>query len=158
LKILNDIISSSQNTGASIAHNERIRELHWLDSVSPPISWQVYKGEVIKMREHAEKQKKSLNSVYSAMIPENVQLPSPFHSWRFQIRIPFKDKLIDKINQAGLFASGHYYPASKLFGDGRCIESELLFSTVVNLFNDFYFTLEKAKKTSTIVCKHLDTI
>ena len=92
------------------------------------------------------KHKEKLNAIYRKNLPASIQLPAPYLHWRFHIIVPNKDEILKAIFDAGLFASGHYKPQAE-----GCTVSTNLYSHVINLFNDFYFTEDQAKAVCEIV-------
>lgn len=92
------------------------------------------------------KHKEQLNDIYRENLPTAIQLPSPYQHWRFNIVVPNKEEILKALFDAGLFASGHYKPQA----DG-CNIATNLYTHVINLFNDFYFTEEQAKKCCKII-------
>ncbi len=96
------------------------------------------------------KHKEQLNDIYRENLPTAIQLPSPYQHWRFNIVVPNKEDILNALFDAGLFASGHYNPQA----DGCSVASNL-YTHVINLFNDFYYTEEQAIKTCEIINKHL---
>jgi hypothetical protein len=97
----------------------------------------------------ADEHKRRLNAVYQSGLPAEIQFPSGFHGWRFQIRVPGSARLLERLKDAGLFASRHYPP----LGDFPVARE--LHRTVVNLFNDRYYSEEQARTTCEIVRAHL---
>jgi len=95
------------------------------------------------MRDHKHK----LNSIYQKGIPSNMHLGKVFEGWRFSILTDNRDDLLEAIFQEkGLFASSHYIPIDYKYTDVPAQSSNAceISSKVVNLFNDFRFTEEKA--------------
>ncbi|MEQ8857304.1 MAG: hypothetical protein RIC56_01530 [Pseudomonadales bacterium] len=109
----------------------------WIPSEGLEISTPAYLEEIRRRIGPIASHKAILNDVYRSTIPERLQLGMGYCSWRFQLRTPNKAALLEEIFQAGQFASGHYYPASRLFGGSYCPRAEDLYADVVNLFNDF---------------------
>jgi dTDP-4-amino-4,6-dideoxygalactose transaminase len=128
----------------------------WLETRKSGISWQGHRQKIIDRCKVVDLQKQRLNDIYCDAVSASVQLPRQFHAWRFQIAVEEKKPLLMKIFQAGLFASGHFFPASLLFG-GRSKEvAEKLHGRIVNLFNDMYFTEDQALRVGEIVRRHVD--
>tara|TARA_B110000003_G_scaffold275815_1_gene319597 strand:+ start:352 stop:1224 length:873 start_codon:yes stop_codon:yes gene_type:complete len=101
-----------------------------------------------------QKHKAELNSIYKKGIPSNLHLGRGFENWRFSILIDKKDDLLEKIfEEDDLFASSHYAPSIYQCADNSCINSNAYFisSRIVNLFNDFRFNAEKAKRVVRII-------
>lgn len=97
----------------------------------------------------ADEHKARLNAIYERELPAEIQFPAGFHGWRFHIRVPGSENLLARLKAAGLFASRHY-PALGDFPVAR-----ELHRSVVNLFNDRYYSEEQARTTCGIVRAHL---
>lgn len=111
--------------------------------------WVLNEGEVLAVMYAAIAQKEKLNAIYRKELPKAIQLPDAYQHWRFNIIVPNKEDILNALFDAGLFASGHYNPQS----DG-CNVASNLYTHVINLFNDFYYTEEQAIKTCEIIKKH----
>ena len=112
------------------------------------------KNKIPLIKEHKEK----LNSIYKNGIPNNFHLGDAFNNWRFSILIDNKDKLLEEIfKEEGLFASSHFQAIDREFLDNpvQSSNAHIISSRIVNLFNDFRFTEEKAIKTVEIVNKFI---
>ena len=108
------------------------------------------KRELPLMREH----KSRINAVYRNEIPSDLHLGEVFENWRFSILIDNKDKLLEKIFQEkGLFASSHYAPIDCKYVKNPMQNSnaQKISVRIVNFFNDFRFTEEKAASITQIV-------
>lgn len=116
----------------------------WLDASEPDVEWTIYRDLVEKQVSKVLVAKKAINHVYADKLPPDIQLASPFQSWRFNIHVADKPALLTEINKAGLFASGHYDSLNGLFGIGSGNNARALHRHIVNLFNDDYFDVERA--------------
>lgn len=105
-------------------------------------------------------QRERLNNIYQCNLPSSIQFPKAYQAWRFNILIPKnkKQKILDAIFEAGLFASSHYHSANRLFDNCHFINSDQLFSQVVNLFNDDNYSETKAYKTCEVINMVLKSI
>jgi hypothetical protein len=113
-----------------------------------------YKADIQKriplMRQHKER----INGIYRKKISSDLHLGEDFENWRFSILINNKELLLKKIFQEeGLFASSHYAAIDYKYVDSPIQDSNShkIAGNIVNLFNDFRFTEEKAIKTAEIV-------
>lgn len=104
------------------------------------------------------RQREAINSIYSKNLPSALQLEPGFQQWRFNIRVipNIKDNILSELFNNGLFASSHYHSANRLFDNKTYEVSDQLFNSVINLFNDGYYTIEMAKKTCNIINKVLN--
>lgn len=114
-----------------------------------------YLNKILEFVAKREQRKKILNGIYANGLPSTVQLPLIFQEWRFNILIPprLKNHVLQSLFDNGLFASSHYHSANRLFDTQSFPVSDNLFNQVVNLFNDDYYTEEKAICTCEIINK-----
>lgn len=92
--------------------------------------------------------------VYMESLPQGIQLDANYQNWRFNIRLDklCKRKIMTKLFEEHLFASSHYQPVGTLFGlEETFYMSDDIHATIINLFNDHYFTEEMALKTCKII-------
>lgn len=121
-------------------------DCHWLDVATPDISWldfrKLVNNELIRIR----KLKVAINSVYSSRLPKIVQLSPEFQGWRFNIHVRDKASLLNAVQAAGFFASGHYDSLAGIFGVGQGHCARTFNNHIVNFFNDRYFSISQATK------------
>lgn len=128
----------------------------WLDLRAPDQSWQQYSARVLQETTASAIRKAELNAIYRRLIPAHVQLPDDLCQWRFNIRVARAEALEQAIFAEQLFASRHYSPAPKAFGDtGAYLVAAALHAEIVNLFNDRYFDRERATRVAAIVRAHI---
>lgn len=98
-------------------------------------------------------QRVAINEIYSSLLPLSIQLDKEYQSWRFNIRVApsLKEKILYNLFKNGLFASTHYHSANRLFDKQAYPVSDSLFKSVINLFNDKYYSQEKAFETCEII-------
>jgi len=84
-----------------------------------------------------------------------VQFPIAYQNWRFNIKVPKRNELLEKIFEVGLFASTHYPSVTHLFNQIKASNAEEYNTNILNLFNDFRFDLDKAKKITSLINEHL---
>lgn len=125
----------------------------WLDTAMPEEKWTAYRHRVEQEFIRISEMKKITNSIYSAKLPPEVQFPGSFQSWRFNIQVREKEKVLDAIRREGLFASGHYDSLAGLFGVGTAPFAKIVHRHVINLFNDRYFSPEQAIKLTDVLTK-----
>ena len=90
--------------------------------------------------------KSVLNSIYKTSLPTHIQLPDKFQNWRFNISVPNKDVILKSLFSMGLFASSHYPSLSN-----QCPIAINLQKSIINLFNDFYYSEEQAIQTCEVI-------
>lgn len=100
--------------------------------------------EMGRMKTH----KQMINDIYKEQLSAVKTLSDDFNQWRYNILVENKHVVLKKLFEAGLFASSHYQLSSRLFVDGYFPNAQKLYDKVINLFNDKYFTCEKAKKAA----------
>ena len=124
----------------------------WLkmDSYDNPLEYLKRIDAIIPLR---NKQRENINSIYSRNLPITTQMDPAFQQWRFNIRVPshLKDTILCELFKNGLFASNHYHSVNRLFDNKKYAVSDQLFESVINLFNDGYYSLVKAQKTCDII-------
>lgn len=131
---------------------KHLSSLNWLED-SMMEEEEAYKQEVRRQYSLITEKKKRLNDIYRSMIPGQLCMPDIYHSWRFQVLLTNAGEVEAKIFQTeGLFASRHY----RVWGNGlfskECFPvAERVAAHIVNLFNDGYYTEEKAVKTAEII-------
>jgi dTDP-4-amino-4,6-dideoxygalactose transaminase len=113
----------------------------------------IYLQEIAQNKKERSKQRKKINSIYCEFLPESICLQSGYQDWRFNILVPpeLKQEILDSLFANGLFASSHYHSANRLFDNNEYKNSDRLFSGVINLFNDKYYTEERAINTCKII-------
>lgn len=109
-------------------------------------TWTLDEKTLLAKMDAVIKHKEKLNAIYRKNLPTAFQLPAPYQHWRFNIIVPNKEEILKALFEAGLFASGHYNPQA----DG-CNVATNLYTHVINLFNDFYYTEEQAKMCCEII-------
>lgn len=98
-------------------------------------------------------QREELNMIYRESLPDSIQLKKEYQNWRFNIMVPstIKNELLNTLFENRLFASSHYHSANRLFDTSEYMYSDRLFCQIINLFNDKYYTAEKAIRTCEII-------
>lgn len=127
----------------------------WLDRRLPELSFAEYKEKVLSEFYHAQRRKNQINGIYYDRIPDQIQFPSEYQNWRFNVRVRDKNVLLDKIFSHGLFASSHYASLAGIFSDGTAPTADKLHRQVINLFNDRRFSVEQAERVCDIVCDYV---
>ena len=98
-----------------------------------------------------DEHKVRINGIYHDILPSQTSLGPEFNDWRFNILVDDKIGILDAIFEAGGFASGHYRPATFLFGDDSTPIAAGLFRRVVNLFNDSHIEDKLAERIATSI-------
>lgn len=124
----------------------RDKGLNWLDTSLPRYPWDEYRALVEAELVQVERRKCEINEVYASSFPHSVQFPKEFQSWRFNIHVSNKERVLAAVMGAGFFASGHYDALNLTFGPGSGEMARLVSSQVVNFFNDRYFSTDQASR------------
>jgi len=155
---------SSQAHDALVAQFRRLKERpgrfeyrdsDWLDAGDVGACWQDSETLVRPRAEDAAVQRATLNECYLSFLPREYCLPKAFWNRRFHVWVSEPVALLKSIFDAGLFASSHYTTLIPAFGRGCAPNAAILGGKVVNLFNDFRYALEKAKRTARLVADFL---
>jgi hypothetical protein len=125
----------------------------WLELGPPERAWDEQRRIVIDAAEAADRQKETLNAIYTRGLPREIQFAPELQRWRFNIRVAAPEKLIESIFAAGLFASRHYPPF-----EGGYPAAARVHGSIVNLFNDRYFDEARAHRAVDVVLRHLDEL
>ena len=142
---------------AAIRNREKFayEDSDWLQTNSTLTSWSDYRTQVADELENSRAQRNKLNAIYGSLLPSDVQFPSSFQNWRFNIRVSNKSRILHAIFGAGLFASSHYASLAGIMTDGTCPGAEVLHGSVINLFNDHHFDEAKAEKVCEVILQNL---
>lgn len=121
------------------------------DDIELPDYETLISEDVEKWQEH----KRKITEIYNSELPYQIQLPSEMNSWRFNIIVNNRDKIINQLFRNNLFASAHYASIGTILNGQSCPNADHLNQKIINLFKDKYYTEEKAKKTVDIIRKNL---
>lgn len=117
----------------------------------------LYLAKIENLLKEINTHKKKIDNIYKTNLPNEIILDKNANIWRFNILINEKEILLKEIFKNNLFASTHFYSASKLFKNEKKKNTDKLYKNVVNLFNDQRFNETKALKLSEIIYKHYKT-
>jgi hypothetical protein len=131
------------------------RDSNWLQIDLPFPAWYDYSLQIETRKKASLIQRRSLNQIYESRLPKEIQLPSEYQIWRFNIRVKNKQQVLNAIFDAGLFASSHYASLAGIMVDGSAPHAEALADEVVNLFNDEHFDEQKAQQTCEVILRNL---
>jgi hypothetical protein len=127
----------------------------WLELDAPEMSWRCFRRRVVGAARVSDARKRRLNAIYAEALPAEIQLPSRFQSWRFNVLVPEPDRLVSRLFAANLFASRHYPSLAGVFAPGPFPAAAGLHRLVVNLFNDHHFDERMACRATEVVAAHL---
>jgi dTDP-4-amino-4,6-dideoxygalactose transaminase len=127
----------------------------WLQIDPPFPAWYDYSLQIEAKRSASLNRRESLNQIYASCLPQEIQLPQSYQTWRFNIRVKNRSQIMGEIFNAGLFASSHYVSMAGIMADGSAPFAEALADEVINLFNDDHFDEEKAHKVCDTILRNL---
>jgi hypothetical protein len=107
----------------------------WLETEANLPDWSSYRRRVKSALDVSLAHRSEINTVYVSCLPDEIQLPAEYQTWRFNIRVSGRDGLLSDIFAGGLFASAHYASLAGIMAPGTCLNAEELASHVINLFN-----------------------
>lgn len=131
------------------------RDGDWLQIDPTFPAWYDYSRQIETRKKASLIQRQLLNQIYESRLPKEIQLPSEYQTWRFNIRVKNKSQILSAIFDAGLFASSHYASLAGIMADGSAPHAEALADKIINLFNDEHFDEDKAQQTCDIVLRNL---
>lgn len=131
------------------------QDCDWLETDTPVPAWELYLERIERRLIESLEQRIALNQIYADRLPVEIQLPGGFQTWRFNLRVKNKRRILEKIFAAGLFASSHYASLAGIMGDGDAPHAAALAEDVINLFNDHHYTAAQAEQTCTIILENL---
>jgi len=118
-------------------------------------AWYDYRQQIKAGLKESMERCRALNAIYAANLPGEVQLPNEYQTWRFNIRVKNKKRVLDAIFKAGLFASSHYASLAGIMAEGSALRAEMLANEVINLFNDHHFTAPQAEQVCAVIMENL---
>ena len=141
----------------AIQNRERFtyHDSDWLQIDPPFPAWYDYSLRIKTRLVQSLNRREALNRIYESNLPKEIQLPTKYQTWRFNIRVKNKSQILGAIFKAGLFASSHYASLAGIMADGSAPHAESLASEVINLFNDEHFDEEQARKICDVILRNL---
>ena len=129
----------------------------WLSLDDINISKDSYFKQINDYRIKIVKHKFKINSIYNQELKSVNRLHSDFQNWRYNILVSKDEKevILTELFNNKCFASSHYSPVNKLFNQEYFNVTSDISNKIINLFNDYYYTEEKAWLTTQIINKIL---
>lgn len=127
----------------------------WLQTDMVLPTWYDYRQQIEDGLKASTQHRDNLNAIYESLLPKEMQLAKEFQSWRFNLRLKNKDRVLQSIFSAGLFASSHYISLAGIIAPGQCPQAEALANEVINLFNNHYFDAQKAEQVCAEIMENL---
>ena len=127
----------------------------WLQTDADLPAWYDYRQQIADGLKTSLQRRDALNAIYENFLPKEIQLAREYQSWRFNLRLENKDRVLKSIFSAGLFASSHYVSLAGIMTSGQCTQAETLADEIINLFNDHYFDAQKAEQICALIMENL---
>src|SRR5688572_73149 len=142
----------------SISKNTKFiyRDTDWLETTSDLPKWSDYSQQIRNGLKKSMEQRVTLNAIYAANLPVEIQLPNAYQLWRFNILVKNKRRIYEAIFKAGLFASSHYVSLAGIMSAGRAPQAEALSHEIINLFNDHHFSAQQARQVSAVIVENIN--
>jgi len=142
------------------AVQERVRfvyhDLDWLETDASMPEWQDYRLQIENGLKLSLDQRATLNEIYASRLPPELQLPQEFQTWRFNVRVKNRSKVMKAIFEAGLFASSHYASLAGIMAEGQAPHAEALAEEAINLFNDHHFDADRAAQICDLILENYE--
>ena len=129
-------------------------DTHWLETDTNLPTWYDYRNQIESYLTSSLTQRSILNDIYASSLPAEIQLPQAYQTWRFNIRVKNKKRIMDALFRAKLFASSHYASLMGIMAEGHAQQAEKLADEVINLFNDHHFSVEQAEQVCAIIMEN----
>jgi len=132
------------------------RDGDWLETDTPMPAWYDYRRQIEDGLKDSLSHRAELNEIYRKLLPYEIQLPQVYQTWRFNVRVKNKARVLNAIFNAGLFASSHYASLAGIMAEGHSPQAETLANQVVNLFNNHHFDLQKVEKICEVILENYE--
>jgi hypothetical protein len=127
----------------------------WLQTNVDLPAWYDYRQQIEDGLKSSLEHRTTLNEIYATRLPAEIQLPGVYQTWRFNIRVKEKQRILEEIFSKGLFASSHYASLAGIMAPGKCPQAESLADEIINLFNDHHFFPGQAEAVCTLIMETL---
>jgi len=127
----------------------------WLQTDADLPAWYDYRQQIEDGLKSSLGHCSTLNEIYATRLPAETQLPAVYQTWRFNIRVKKKQRILEEIFSNGLFASSHYASLAGIMAPGKCPQAESLADEIINLFNDYHFSPGQAEAICTLIMETL---
>lgn len=123
----------------------------WLDASNLKMTDEEYFDIIKRKLPKVATEKEKINKIYRSLLPESIQMGDDFQNWRFMIIVENQQKVLDAIFKAGLFAGTNFPSVSYTFKGVSSPVAEMEAQRIINLFNDFRFSEEQARKICDVI-------
>ena len=111
-----------------------------------------YFQTIREKREANSRHREKMTAIYDEKLSSKFERANHVgHEWRYLLLVDDPGRYLKKIFKNELFASSHYRDVSKLFGFEPAPNADRIGKRMLNLFNDFRFTKEKALQVCEIL-------
>ena len=131
------------------------QDTDWLRTDADLPAWYDYRQQTADGLEATSKHRAEINKIYADRLPLEIQLPPQYQTWRFNLRLKNKEKILAAIFASGSFASSHYASLAGVMAPGQCLQAEALANEIINLFNDRHIDMQKAEGVCTVILENL---
>lgn len=134
----------------------RYTDSDWLRTEADLPAWYDYRHQIETGLKTSLAYRAAINEIYMNRLPPEIQLPQEYQTWRFNLRLKNKDRVLEAIFASGLFASSHYASLAGIMASGWCPNAESLAKDIINLFNDHRFDSGKAAQICAVILENLN--
>lgn len=128
----------------------------WLQTDADLPAWYDYRQQIETGLKMSLEYRAAINAIYAEQLAAEILLPEKYQTWRFNLRLKNREKVLGAIFAAGLFASSHYASLVGIMAPGACPQAESLAGEIVNLFNDHHFDPQKAGQVCAVIMENLE--
>ena len=114
----------------------------WLDASNLQMTDEEYFDIIERKLPKVIAEKEKINKIYRNLLPESIQMGDDFEN---------RQKVLDAIFKAGLFAGTNFPSVSYMFKGVSSPVAEVEVKHIVNLFNDFWFSEAQARKICDVI-------
>jgi hypothetical protein len=127
----------------------------WLQTDAGLPAWYDYRQQIEDGVQASLQHRVAINEIYADGLPPEIQCSPEYQTWRFNLRLKNKDKILAAIFASGTFASSHYASLAGIMAPGQCPQAETLADETINLFNDHHFDSQKAEGVCAVILENL---
>ena len=127
----------------------------WLQTDADLPAWYDYRHQIEAGLKTSLADRAAINEIYMNRLPPEIQLPPEYQTWRFNLRLKNKERVLEAIFAASLFASSHYASLAGIMNHGQGPQAEILAEEIINLFNDYHFDPQKAEQVCAVILETL---
>jgi len=122
----------------------------WLDTRTPEMELREFRPLVESRVEESARHRDCVNAIYAEQL-EDWAAPAECRDWRFTVFCDGQQDVLRAIFAAGHFASAHFASLAPMFGPGDVPAADACGKCVVNLFNDFRYDEDRARRLASLI-------